>query len=480
MVADLVAQTSEENNMMVMAQEKDDVDFGATMVLLAENHDECTVLKDRTNSMCRTDRPKRRRHRKKNTSFVNSKFEDLYSLTGELLGIGAYGSVQTCVNGLTDIEYAVKVIEKAPGLPRAQVFKEIEAFHHCNGHENLLQLLEFYEEDDAFYLVMEKMHGGPLLDHIQERGHFTEREASLVVKDIASALKFLHDKGIAHRDLKPENILCVNNDRISPVKIGDFGLVSGLEVAMSSLGSPSQCKTPCPTPELISPVGSPEFMAPEVVEAFIGEATTYDKRCDMWSLGVIMYIMLCGYPPFYGKCGSDCGWESGKACEDCQEMLFTSIQEGVYDFPEREWGTISDSAKDLICHLLVKDAKMRFNADDVLDHPWVCNGGAPTTLETPRVLLRNDCAKDLLSTFALSAMAVERLLPMIQRRQAESQQSGNPRVEYPGLSRSPSESSGLRCRLRVRQAAHGSALALPRTASAELTLRVPIVSASQG
>ncbi|KAJ9599788.1 hypothetical protein L9F63_026363, partial [Diploptera punctata] len=106
-------------------------------------------------------------------------------------------------------------------------------------------------------------------------------------------------------------------------------------------------------------VGSAEFMAPEVVEAFIGESNSYDKRCDLWSLGVIMYILLCGYPPFYGSCGSDCGWERGENCEACQELLFTSIQEGSYDFPDREWAHISEEAKDLIRSLLVKDASHR-------------------------------------------------------------------------------------------------------------------------
>lgn len=91
-------------------------------------------------------------------------------------------------------------------------------------------------------------------------------------------------------------------------------------------------------------------MAPEVVEAFIGEndSTVYDKRCDLWSLGVITYILLCGYPPFSGKCGRDCGWERGENCGACQELLFHSIQEGYYDFPEQDWKHISTEAKDLI------------------------------------------------------------------------------------------------------------------------------------
>lgn len=150
-------------------------------------------------------------------------------------------------------------------------------------------------------------------------------------------------------------------------------------------------------------------MAPEVVEAFTGEATTYDKRCDLWSLGVIMYILLCGYPPFYGCCGESCGWERGEFCQNCQDQLFTCIQDGTYDFPEREWQYISEEAKDLIRHLLVKDASQRYTTDMVLKHNWVYQGGSSMLLETPRVIRRNNSAKDL-AAFAESANAMKRLV----------------------------------------------------------------------
>ncbi|XP_076346288.1 MAP kinase-interacting serine/threonine-protein kinase 1-like isoform X2 [Tachypleus tridentatus] len=334
------------------------------------------------------------------TSEVRFLPSDLYQLTGEILGEGAYASVRNCVNLYTGVEYAVKVICKEPGHSRARVFKEVETFHHCHGHQNIIQLIEFFEEDDKFYLVFEKVRGGPLLAHLEKRVYFTEHEASLVIRDVASALKFLHHKGIAHRDLKPENLLCYSEDEVCPVKICDFDLGSGIVFGST---------TPVSTPELLTPVGSAEFMAPEVVEAFIGEATPYDKRCDMWSLGVIMYILLCGYPPFYGRCGSDCGWERGEFCEACQEMLFTCIQEGDYDFPEREWSCVSDEAKGLIRHLLVKDASQRYTAEMVLNHPWVAHGGPTKLLDTPSILRRNNSARDL-SAFAESANAVKRMV----------------------------------------------------------------------
>jgi MAP kinase interacting serine/threonine kinase len=150
-------------------------------------------------------------------------------------------------------------------------------------------------------------------------------------------------------------------------------------------------------------------MAPEVVDAFVGSASGYDKRCDLWSLGIVMYILLCGYPPFYGNCGSGCGWERGEACQACQDLLFTSIQEGRYEFPEREWALISQEAKDLIQGLLVKEASRRLSARSVLEHPWVKNGGPRTPLITPQVIRRNNSAREL-SAFAESAMAVKRVV----------------------------------------------------------------------
>lgn len=347
---------------------------------------------------------RRRKKKKRNgSSLAASNFSDLYCLTGEVLGEGAYASVQTCICLYTGKEHAVKIVEKGPGHSRARVFREVETFHHCSGHKNIIQLIEFLEDEDRFYLVFELMRGGPLLRHIEQRVQFTEHEASRVVRDVAEALRFLHAKGIAHRDLKPENILCPSNDQVWPVKLCDLDLGSGVVLL------PGNEATPPTTPELQTPVGSAEFMAPEVVEAFVGEAHTYDKRCDLWSLGVIVYILLCGYPPFYGRCGSSCGWERGEFCQACQDQLFTSIQEGCYDFPERDWGAISWQAKDLIGHLLVKDAGKRYTAEEVLRHPWVAHGGPTTALHTPSVIRRNNSARDL-AAFAESANAVKRLV----------------------------------------------------------------------
>ncbi|XP_074643530.1 MAP kinase-interacting serine/threonine-protein kinase 1-like [Tubulanus polymorphus] len=345
-----------------------------------------------------------RRKRKKRASEVIKTFNDLYEFTGEILGEGATSSVLTYK--LRDInnqkEYAVKVIEKTSGRSRIKVFKEVEIFNHCQGQLNILQLHEFFEEEERFYLVFDKMEGGTLLANISQRGSLTEQEASKVVKDIATALNFLHERGMAHRDLKPENILCQNRDTLFPVKICDFDL--GSEMKMKSAHT-----SPVTTPELLTPVGSAEYMAPEVVDAWVNDSTSYDKKCDLWSLGIILYIMLCGYPPFYGTCGTDCGWEKGKACESCQESLFTRIQEGVYYFPDNEWELVSEEAKDLIRHLLVRNPLQRYSAVDVLRHPWVKRDAPTTLLATPKLLMRNNSTKDL-EAFAGDAIAVNRMV----------------------------------------------------------------------
>uniref|UniRef100_A0A8C5FVH5 MAPK interacting serine/threonine kinase 1 n=1 Tax=Gadus morhua TaxID=8049 RepID=A0A8C5FVH5_GADMO len=312
-------------------------------------------------------RKKKKRTRAKD-SFTGS-FDDVYKLTEEILGQGACAKVQGCISLQDGNEFAVKIIEKSAGHSRSRVFREVETLYQCQGNKNILELIQFFEDSSCFYLVFEKLRGGSILTHIQNRRHFDELEASRVVRDIALALDFLHTKGIAHRDLKLENILCEYTDRVSPVKICDFDLGSGVKLS-------SAC-TPITTPELTTPCGSAEYMAPEVVEVFTDEASFYDKRCDLWSLGVILYILLSGSPPFTGHCGSDCGWDRGEMCKTCQSHLFESIQEGKYEFPERDWARISEEAKDLISKLLVRDANLRSSAAQVLQHPWV-QGVRPT------------------------------------------------------------------------------------------------------
>lgn len=321
-------------------------------------------------------------------------FNDFYQLTDEFLGSGAYASVQTCIQLSSGKEFAVKLVDRHEvGHTRSRILREVEIFKMCRGHPNFVQLVEWFASEDYFYLVFEKMRGGPLLKHIQQKVCFTEQEASLVTRDIANALKFLHEHGVAHRDLKPENVLCTaDGDGLFPVKLCDLDL--------ASKPNPRRNSRPLPNvqsqPDLASPVGSAEFLAPEVVDAFHHDGIQYDKRCDLWSLGVLVYILLCGYPPFIGECDREnCGWAQGKPCNDCQDNLFRRIQRGEFDFPEEEWANISQDAKELISHLLVKNVRERYTAVDVLNHPWIRHAPETPLHHVASNLFRNDSARDV-------------------------------------------------------------------------------------
>lgn len=315
---------------------------------------------------------KRKKKKRSPRGSLCTTFKDKYKLTGESLGEGSYGKVKTCLNVFTGEEFAVKIIPKLPGLfNRSKMLKEIELYHLCQDQKNIIHLVEFFEENDFFYLVFEKIFGGPLFNHIQERGRFTEEEAASVIKDLAGALSHLHSLGVAHRDIKPDNVLCVHTNTPCQVRLCDFDLCSAPVTTSSSM-----------TPTLLSPVGSLEFMAPEVVDTFIlteeddDEGLSYTKSCDLWSLGVLLYILLCGSAPFSGECSiPDCGWDRGDYCSLCQSRLFTAIQHSSLAFPAHLWAGVSAQARDLTATLLVRDCQVRLTARQVLDHPWVVGGG---------------------------------------------------------------------------------------------------------
>jgi calcium/calmodulin-dependent protein kinase I len=190
---------------------------------------------------------------------------------------------------------------------------------------NIVELLDVYEDDENVYLVMELLTGGELFDRIVNKypNGYSEKTASILIKKIVSSIQYLHKLGVVHRDLKPENLLYASEDNDSDIKITDFGLakIANGEVML---------KTAC---------GTPNYVAPEVLLNH-----GYDSSVDMWSIGVILYILLCGFPPFYS--------------ENTPE-LFDQIINGVYDFPSPYWDNISNSAKSLIQGLLQVDPKKK-------------------------------------------------------------------------------------------------------------------------
>lgn len=402
-------------------------------------------------------KPKKKKKRRPDSTQPTT-FLDKYTLYPEVLGQGANSLVTVAEEKSSQKSYAVKIIEKTEGYDRIRVLREIDLLHFLSECPNILKLRDSYEDSTRFYLVFERMEGGPLLKHIEQKTHFTEKEASLVVKDIAAALKFLHDKGIAHRDLKPDNILCVNENQIVPVVICDFNLASGI----SMIGSAT-------TPELYTPVGSAEYMAPEIVDAFVGDAPAYDKRCDLWSLGVILFIMLSGKPPFEGNCNESCDWQNGGSCRTCQSTLWHSILDANFTFPPTEWENVSTEAKDLISHLLVKEASKRYSVEDVLNHPWLLMA-SNNFLNTPDVLLSEGVSHHL-STVTSEAVAYRRIISERQNSQDEEEQSNHGIISRwstpPKFGLSPPGNSRLAKRRSLKQKLSGLSLSALATNSEE-------------
>lgn len=332
-------------------------------------------------------KPKTKR-RKRGASVTVLGFDDQFERTGRILGEGAFSQVEVCRERKTGKEYAVKVIQKENWYTRARVLQEVEILYRGKGHPNIIQLEQYFEGDNQFFLVFEMMRGGALINHIESHKMFTERDASKVVQGVTSAIKHLHGQGIAHRDLKFENILC--GDNFTDVKICDFDL-GGQKLDYPYLS----------TPLMDSPVGSAEFMAPEVVSLFEGNRTFYDKSCDMWSLGVLIYIMVYGKPPFVGRCGLNCGWDIGDECKECQDSLFRNIMTSTLNFDENV--QVSGGVKNLISRLLQKDATQRLTAPEVLDHEWVKSGGCSNRLFTAQQLKRNKSSAMNLGLFSSQA-----------------------------------------------------------------------------
>jgi len=260
--------------------------------------------------------------------------EQTYEIMG-ILGSGTFSDVHLCTNRKTGIQYALKVIDKAKvGDKTEMIQNEVDILKRVK-HPNIIELIDVIETPQKLYLTLELVTGGELFDRIVERGSYTENDASSLVAQILSALGYIHDMNICHRDLKPENLLFADKSEDALIKIADFGL------SKEAVG-PVSLRTAC---------GTPGYVAPEVLQC-----AGYGKEVDMWSVGVITYILLCGFPPFY---------------DDNTAVLFDLIMKCQYDFPSPYWDGISASAKDLITNLLKAKPSRRFTAAQALAHPWI-------------------------------------------------------------------------------------------------------------
>jgi len=271
------------------------------------------------------------------TTGEETNIDDHYIL-GEELGTGGFSVVVEATSKTDGEKYAVKIIDKQLIKEDIKLLKrEIDIMKKVD-HKNILKLHEIYEDDAKVYIVMELINGSELFDRIVEKGFYSERNAQVVVKQILDAVAYLHSKGIAHRDLKPENLLCSGTGEDEIVKIADFGL----------------SKIQTEEERLMTSCGTPGYVAPEVLLC-----ESYDQSVDMWGVGIITYILLAGYPPFY---------DENNPGDDT--ALFEKVINVEYDMDDECWDDVSELAKDFIRHLLVKDPKERLSAQQAIDHAW--------------------------------------------------------------------------------------------------------------
>jgi len=276
------------------------------------------------------------------TSFSNKvatgRFKDNYQIS-DSLGFGSYSEVRYCRRYADNQEFAAKIIKlkKLTVKEKVSIEREIQILTDLE-HPHIIKVEEVYVSSKSAYLVLEYMEGGELFDRIVKTDKFSESEVVHYIKQIAEAIFYLHERGIAHRDLKPENILLPHSDS-NEIKVGDFGLAKPFGEKWGETFTLKTC------------AGSPQYTAPEVLSN-----DSYGPEVDMWSLGVILFILLSGTSPFE---------RGGEA------QTMRAIRNADYSIDGPQWEGVSTSAKELVTSLLVLDVSQRPTAKDVLAHPWI-------------------------------------------------------------------------------------------------------------
>lgn len=268
-------------------------------------------------------------------SSTGKHFSEVYKL-GKQLGEGAFSVVKEGQNRQSQKSFAIKIVTKAKLSKEDEVAlkDEIDVLKDME-HKHIIRLYDVFEEPHHYYLVTEKMGGGELFDRIVQKSYYNEKEARDTCLILLSAIHYCHDQKVAHRDLKPENLLLTSEKDDSSIKIADFGFAKRVK-------TPKSLTTQC---------GTPGYVAAEILEG-----QPYDTQADMWSIGVIVYILLGGYPPFI---------------ESNQRTLFRKIRKGQYEFHEEYWGQVSEDAKDLIRSLLTVNPDKRLSATKALSNKWI-------------------------------------------------------------------------------------------------------------
>jgi len=273
----------------------------------------------------------------------NQVLTQVYDVDAQKIGEGSFGMVRRATHKVTKAVRAIKTINKKK-VSREELDGEIELMSELD-HPHILKLYEVVEDMVNIYLVMELCAGGELFDRIVESKSFSEKQAANIMRQIGAGVRYIHLRNICHRDLKPENFLLQARTPIeeSVVKIIDFGLACRFSEGDS----------------MSSQLGTPGYVAPEVLKG------SYDQSCDLWSCGVIMFILLCGYPPFGGS---------------SPEEVCSATLKGEFVFHDQFWKTISADAKDLITRLLTYDPQQRYTAEQTMRHTWI-KDLAPAALE---------------------------------------------------------------------------------------------------
>ncbi|BFG29963.1 hypothetical protein CerSpe_162360 [Prunus speciosa] len=293
---------------------------------------------------------------------------------GRELGRGEFGITYLCTEASSGEKFACKSISKKKlrtAVDIEDVRREVEIMRHLPPHPNIVTLKDTYEDEEAVHIVMELCEGGELFDRIVARGHYTERAAASVMRTIVEVVQMCHKHGVMHRDLKPENFLFANKKETASLKAIDFGLSVFFK----------------PDEQFNEIVGSPYYMAPEVLKR------NYGPEVDIWSAGVILYILLCGVPPFWAE---------------TEQGVAQAIIRSVIDFKRDPWPRVSDNAKDLVKKMLDPDPKKRLTAQGVLDHPWIQNAKKAPNVplgETVRARLKQFSIMNKLKKRALGVIA---------------------------------------------------------------------------
>lgn len=317
-----------------------------------------------------------------NEGYSDKRSYDKEYITQEELGTGAFSVVHKCRRKINGHLAAVKIIDKRQisGEDLDALQEEISILMSLD-HEHIIHCEEFFDERNTLYMVTELVGGGELFDRIVGKKFYSEKDARDLIRIFLRTMAYVHEQGVVHRDLKPENLLLVSDEDDSDIKIADFGLAKRIKDLVPN-------EPPC---------GTPAYVAPEILRN-----QPYGTEVDIWSIGVICYVLLAGYPPFY---------------DDDMKKLFRKIKDGKYHFHQEHWSDKSPEAMDIIKHMLCVDISERWTAKQLLEHPWVTAEDttlANRNIDSTLVVMRKFNARRRFKAAARAVILTNRMRNLIE------------------------------------------------------------------